>query len=178
MAEQELTHHGVRGMKWGVRRYQPYTDGKKGRFLGKKKSLAKAAKEVKGANIKNTKNEAIKSVIKSYKSDEKKIISKHEAELSKAEKALDKATNKTYRNNSTDADYEDYVKKAAAYDMASIKSHEERVALGKKYADTMNTVLVSEQGYKNIEKGKKYLERKNLDITVQDIETKLSDYRY
>lgn len=31
-----LEHYGVLGMKWGIRRYQPYTDGKKGVYLGDK----------------------------------------------------------------------------------------------------------------------------------------------
>lgn len=34
----ELKHHGILGMKWGIRRYQPYPKGKghKGRFIGRK----------------------------------------------------------------------------------------------------------------------------------------------
>lgn len=38
-----LAHYGVMGMKWGVRRYQPYPKGQqvKGRFLGKTKTVSK-----------------------------------------------------------------------------------------------------------------------------------------
>ena len=41
LTSSELTHHGVMGMKWGVRRYQPYGSGgynpkSKGKFVGKK----------------------------------------------------------------------------------------------------------------------------------------------
>ena len=34
IANGELYHWGVKGMKWGVRRYQPYPKGKHGKFLG------------------------------------------------------------------------------------------------------------------------------------------------
>lgn len=45
-----LEHHGVKGQRWGIRRYQPYPDGgKKGKFIGKKKKEKPMSEDAKNA---------------------------------------------------------------------------------------------------------------------------------
>lgn len=79
----ELYHHGILGMKWGIRRYQPYPDGYSGdgKYVGPKPGQTVTPKDEKRLKKYNTKigsgiKEAVTTGNKKSLKSLKKVISK------------------------------------------------------------------------------------------------------
>lgn len=96
--EEYLAHHGVKGQKWGIRRYQPYTKGQKGVFKGLKKEYKKEKK-------------ALKSEKRYYKSQGDKLATSNiKKELNNLDKAY-KATVKEVTEKFNKENWETYKQK-------------------------------------------------------------------
>jgi len=82
--DDELMHYGVKGMHWGIRRYQPYPDGKHGTFLTKRQ-----AKRAQGTMNMNAYTSAVASHYKD-KSTKRAVKFMMKAEVANAENKIKK----------------------------------------------------------------------------------------
>ena len=95
VAEDELYHYGVLGMKWGVRRYQPYSS--------KPRSSGKTGTEIGDAKVKRVSNRQLRKKAKVIRANQRKryaetdISKLSDAELNKLNQRI--IAENTYKKN-------------------------------------------------------------------------------
>lgn len=147
----ELYHHGVKGMKWGVRRYQntdgTYTSAGKKRYTdsdGKESLRARAGKFIKRRkeNLKNYRN---------YKRVEYEAHKKYELDDKREQAQRENDVNATIRSM-TWGDDERYYRDFNPIGDERVKDYNRAIAQAKKYTEEK---FKSEYGDEKLEQAKK-----------------------
>jgi hypothetical protein len=154
-----LQHHGILGMKWGVRRYQPYSAGYQGehagRYIGRKQK--KEAKLLKRSAKGHGWNTSLYSAQKNYRNKSKEVQerSKELKPLSDKIKDLDTEIElKGFNEKATEIATKNALK-------ASRKAYKDFDARSEKEKDRILDSFIYDGGY--LEKAEKQLRQNDLD---------------
>ena len=173
--EYELYHHGTKGMKWGVRRYQnpdgSLTAAGRKRYGTKanfekvqraKKAAAKVSSPAAKARAKA--NARTEEEVKKYlEKAGKKKVDTNEAKKPEVEEKVNKALGKSEESKKTKTEVSaisiESVKKKSVKDMTDeeLKAEIDRLDLESRYRKALNDSMAATQTKKETSKGKKFV---------------------
>lgn len=148
MYNNELYHYGVRGMKWGVRR---------ARKAAAKEGVSSRSRLSTGKNYDAVYNEVSK---------EKEALNKKFKP--QYDKLIDDTVNYNNRARAGVIDQRERNRLASENQRINKAYYKESKKIIDKYVDRFNEATLKDIGYKDIEKGKEYLKRK--DKIIFDID--------